>query len=252
MPVVVADYRCEIRRSWVMAGLLREKGSTKLEQRLLRMTENERKHWGQLSGMAPYRAESHTFIDAGHHCSQSSVGNPYCKFLEGIPEIRNRMAMEQHETEELSNSGSYREKKPAVRRVLIQIGVLLALALVSIFVMAKMAVSPEFVRPMEEALDSQQSAAMAMAGSASGLSFVLAAVPTDATTPVANQLANLSSFFVISIAAVILQKALITVVGYVSFTYLIPLACGLGITYLVFRWESVRIIAVKLAFLAWS
>lgn len=155
--------------------------------------------------------------------------------------------MEQHETDVLPGSGSHRVKKAAVRRVLIQVGGLLALALVSIFLLAKIAVSPEFVSPMDEALDSQQSSAMAMAGSASALSIVLAAVPTDATTPVANQLANLSSFFVISIAAVILQKALITVVGYVAFTYLIPLACGLGITYLVFRWESVRIIAVKLA-----
>ncbi len=157
------------------------------------------------------------------------------------------LRIENRQIGEIQDSGQYGVEKSAGRMVLIQIGGLVTLALISVFFLAKIAVSPELIGPMKDSLDSQQSSAAAMAASASGLSIVLAAVPTDATTPVANQLANLSSFFIISIAAVILQKALITIVGHISFAYLIPLACGLGIAYLIFRRESLRIIAIKLA-----
>lgn len=157
------------------------------------------------------------------------------------------MRIENRETEEVPDSGLDEVERSTGRRTLIQIGGLFALALISIFLLAKIAVSPELIGPMKDSLDSQQSSALVMAGSASGLSIVLAAVPTDATTPVANQLANLSSFFIISVAAIILQKALITVVGPISFGYLLPLACGLGIAYLIFKKEALRIVAIKVA-----
>lgn len=157
------------------------------------------------------------------------------------------MRIEKRHTGEIPDSGPREVDRATGRRVLIQVGVLMALALVSMFLLAKIAVSPEVIGPLKDSLDSQQSSAVVMAGSASGLSIVLAAVPGDATTPVANQFANLSSFFIISIAAIILQKALITVIGHISFTYLIPLACGLGIAYVIFKRESLRTIALKLA-----
>jgi hypothetical protein len=157
------------------------------------------------------------------------------------------LRIENRQTGEVPYSEPNEVERPTGKRALIQIGGLLALALISIFLLAKIAVSTDLIGPMKDSLDSQQSSAVTMASSAAGLSIVLAAVPTDATTPVANQLANLSSFFVISIAAIILQKALITVVGHISFAYLIPLACGLGIAYLIFKKEALRIIAIKLA-----
>ena len=49
------------------------------------------------------------------------------------------------------------------------------------------------------------------------------------------------------LCAIYLEKYLVTITGYVAFTYLIPIACGLWILNLIFANATVRKLAAKLA-----
>jgi len=55
----------------------------------------------------------------------------------------------------------------------------------------------------------------------------LASVVGDATTPVANEIMDISSYLLIVVCALVLEKSLLTVFGYIAFNILIPIACGL-------------------------
>jgi hypothetical protein len=65
--------------------------------------------------------------------------------------------------------------------------------------------------------------------------------------PIANQIAELTSYFIVILGAILLQKMLMAVVGYVSFIFIIPAACFLGISYLYTKKDIIRNLAIKLA-----
>src|SRR5699024_7383165 len=65
--------------------------------------------------------------------------------------------------------------------------------------------------------------------------------------PIANQMADLSKYFIIVLSAILLEKMLVGVIGYISFSYIIPIACGLGILYLFTKLEILRNLSIKLS-----
>ncbi|MEU2199113.1 hypothetical protein [Isoptericola sp. NPDC019482] len=123
--------------------------------------------------------------------------------------------------------------------------VLLGLALVSVFVVAPFATDPATTAGVRDHLSDQQSAVTGMAGAAAGLSVATDLIPNVDGIPA--QLADLSGWFIVIVAAIILQKVLVGVVGYVSFTWVIPAASFLGVAYVFTRREMLRTLAVKLA-----
>ena len=151
------------------------------------------------------------------------------------------------EAEVLPESVEHDPVRPPLRTFLIQVGVLVVVALVSVLVLARWAQSPDAIMGVREQLDEQQASVGAMAASAAGLSFALSAIPTDAATPVAEQLAELGSYFIVILGAILLQKMLFATVGYVVFMFIIPVACALGVAFAWFRREFLRTIAIKLA-----
>ena len=60
-------------------------------------------------------------------------------------------------------------------------------------------------------------------------SAAITLLPGDTATPIAEKLADLSGYFLIVLCAIFLEKYLLTITSYVSFTILIPAACALGI-----------------------
>ncbi|MFT4219819.1 MAG: hypothetical protein QM611_04805 [Microbacterium sp.] len=86
-----------------------------------------------------------------------------------------------------------------------------------------------------------------LAAGSTALSAALSLVPDDMLTPVADQLADVSGWFVVIIAAIILQKILVTVSGGIAFTVIVPLACVLGIVAVYSRRAALRSLAIKLA-----
>ncbi|MEI3361149.1 MAG: hypothetical protein V8R75_00450 [Oscillospiraceae bacterium] len=56
-------------------------------------------------------------------------------------------------------------------------------------------------------------------------SVAVSAVPGDATTPLASKIADLSSYLLLVVGAIMLEKLLLTMLPYAAFTILIPAAC---------------------------
>lgn len=129
----------------------------------------------------------------------------------------------------------------------IQLLLLLALALVSIFLLAKLASSPATHAATIQSLEAKRSTIMELTAGASAASIAVAAIPGDATTPIANELAQLNSFFVISLGAVLLEKYLLTIIGYGVFKFMLPVACALTGLGILLRNFSLRTIGIKLA-----
>lgn len=124
---------------------------------------------------------------------------------------------------------------------------LILLALFSIFVLSRIMASPVFYAPILESLNDKEASVMKLAAIAAASSTALSLIPGDAAMPIANQIAELTSYFIVILGAILLEKMLITVVGYVSFGFIIPAACLVEITHLCSNRVAFRNLAIKLA-----
>lgn len=123
---------------------------------------------------------------------------------------------------------------------------LLSVALLSIFVVSKPATSPKNYRATIESIDEKKATVMGITATAAAVSTALALIPSDATTPVANQIMEISSYLLIVVCVLVLEKSLLTALGYLSFNILIPIACGLLGFYVFIKKETIKILAIKL------
>ena len=69
-----------------------------------------------------------------------------------------------------------------------------------------------------------------LTGTATALATGAAAIPGDATTPIANKLADVAGYMVIVYAVIIIEKYLLTITGYIAFKILFPIGCILMAT----------------------
>ena len=129
----------------------------------------------------------------------------------------------------------------------IMAAVLAVIALVSFFKVADYAASPEVHKETIEALEDKRDTVMHLTTAATGVSVAITMIPGDAATPIAEKLADLSTIFLLVLSAIYLEKYLVTITGFAAFKLLIPLACGAGITAVLFRNHVAKQIAAKLA-----
>lgn len=133
-----------------------------------------------------------------------------------------------------------------VRR-LVAAGVLVVIALLSAFWLARVTSQPEFHAASIAALDEKKVTVMELTAATAVGSVAISAIPGDATTPIANQISDLSGYLLIVVGALMLEKLLLSLTCYAAFQFLIPIACILGIVYLFARVEWCRVLARKLA-----
>lgn len=130
-------------------------------------------------------------------------------------------------------------------------GALAIAALLSFFLLAAHFSSPETYAGTIESLDAKKTTVMELIAASTAASGAITLLPGDAGTPIAEKLVDLSSDFLIVLAAIYLEKYLLTVLGFAAFKILIPLACALGIAALVFpamQWrKALAQLAAKLA-----
>ena len=107
--------------------------------------------------------------------------------------------------------------------------VLLAVAALSAFVVSERVSAPEYHKASMEALEEKKITVMEMTAAVAASSIAVAAIPGDATTPLADQIAELGSYLMIAAGAVMLEKFLLAITGHAAFSLLIPAACVLGI-----------------------
>ena len=132
-------------------------------------------------------------------------------------------------------------------KTIISVVALILVAILSIFVIEPFASSAKTHANSIKTLDEKKITVMEITAATAGSATALAAIPGDATTPVANQILKLSSYLLVVIGAIFLEKVLITLTGFVAFKFLIPIACLLYAIYLFAEKDFFKNLAVKLA-----
>ena len=133
------------------------------------------------------------------------------------------------------------EKQKKILFALIPI----VIALLSFFVIARFTSSTEFNAKTIQSLDDKKTTVMELAAASTAASAAFRLIPGDVGSPIAFKLADLSSYFLIVLCAIYLEKYLVTITGYAAFKILVPIACGFFSGYLLWRKEILRVVAQK-------
>lgn len=129
---------------------------------------------------------------------------------------------------------------------IIKIFLPVIIALILIFVISPAITSPQFHASTIEYLDGKGETVMEFAAVTASVSAGLSAIPGDAATPIADQLAQMSVYFLIVMCALYLEKYLIVITGCLSFKFLMPAACILLSVYFFTDKQKIKQLAVKL------
>ena len=134
-----------------------------------------------------------------------------------------------------------------IKQKCITAAVLLLVAILSITVVGKYTSAPENHQKTIASLDEKKQTVMELTAASTVTSALITPLPGDTATPIAEKMADVSGYLLVVLCAIYLEKYLVTITGYVAFTYLIPIACGLWILNLIFANATVRKLAAKLA-----
>ena len=129
----------------------------------------------------------------------------------------------------------------------LQIVLPLILALISIFVITGYASSVKTHAGTISSLDEKKSTVMELTATSAAASAAITVIPGDVATPIADKLADLSSYFLVVLSAIYLEKFLVTILGIAAFRYLIPAACIIFAANAFFKSDGLRRLAIKLA-----
>lgn len=129
---------------------------------------------------------------------------------------------------------------------LILISACVITAFISIFVISKHFSSVDTWKDVILYLNSKKDTVMELTVTSTAASAALSALPGDATTPIATKLVDLSTYFLIILSAIYLEKYMLTIIPFVSFSILIPLACLLFAIYIFHKSDALKNLAIKL------
>lgn len=120
-----------------------------------------------------------------------------------------------------------RMKKVERRATFIIIAILFVIAVISFFWISGVASSEDSFEGTYSALDEKRTNVTELMGVTAASSTAISLLPGDAGTPIADQLADLSGYFMFILAAIYLEKWMVTITGMLAFKILIPVACGM-------------------------
>ncbi len=133
---------------------------------------------------------------------------------------------------------------------MIAIVLLLAVIACSTTFVAKTFTDPQTYSKTIESIDEKKVTVLGVSAAIAGSATLLASVHGDATTPLAEEMMDLSSCLVAVVCVLVLEKSLLTVFGAVSCYFLFPVACLLLIFYVIKRKSLLVSWAIKLSVLA--
>lgn len=131
------------------------------------------------------------------------------------------------------------------------VAILAVVALFSATVLSNHYSSEETYQGIYEQLDEKRENVIALTASSAAISAGITLLPDDTGTPIAEELSQISMSFAIVIAALLLEKYLLTTLGFTFFTFVVPICCALLAASLLMRptnpsKHSLRLSAVKL------
>ncbi|MDO4869753.1 MAG: beta-carotene 15,15'-monooxygenase [Bacillota bacterium] len=132
------------------------------------------------------------------------------------------------------------------RKDWIIIGALIVIAAVSFFMIASVASSEDSFTGTYSSLEEKRTNVTELMGAAAASSTAISLLPGDAGTPIADQLADLSGYFMFILAAIYLEKWMVTITGMLAFKILIPASCGVLIIAQIIRNNTWKTVGIKL------
>ncbi len=133
-----------------------------------------------------------------------------------------------------------------MKKMIISV-LLVVMGLSSFFIFSGVFSKPELYQSTIDVLNDKQANVMALTAASAAASTALSAIPGDAGTPIASQISEISTYLFGVTCIIFLEKYMLTVIGYIIFKIIFPIACGLGIVYLMSDRISLRNIAIKLS-----
>ncbi len=125
--------------------------------------------------------------------------------------------------------------------------VILLIAVISFTKVANWAADPNTHRHSIEQTDEKVKDVMTLSGGAAAASATLSLLPGDMCTPLSEQCAELATYFLLILSALYLEKFMITLSGYVTFRFFIPLACVIFIAGILLGKKTLYFIAGRIA-----
>ena len=89
-------------------------------------------------------------------------------------------------------------------------------------------------------LDKKKNFVLGLSGTSVTASFLIGLIPGDASTPLANQFANLSGYLTIILSILFFEKYLLTLIATIIFRFVIPVLCIISIVYLYLPYSNKR------------
>ncbi|MGT2753541.1 hypothetical protein [Streptococcus ovis] len=124
---------------------------------------------------------------------------------------------------------------------------LLVVALISYFVLAESDWLKQIVSGLTTSLDDKKATVVSLTAASATASVALTAIPGDVAMPIAENLADLSDYFLIVFGAIWLQKYLVGITGFVTFKLVVPTVCLLLASNVFLKKDRLTIFAKKLA-----
>lgn len=137
-------------------------------------------------------------------------------------------------------------KTPFNLNTVFRIAVLLVVMIVSITILAPVMSKPETYSKTIAKLNEKQMNIMEVSAAATVSSITLAAIPDDATTPVANKIMDLTGYLVLVLCTIVMEKYMLTIFGSLAFQYLLPAICALLILNTFLKNPSIAKLASKI------
>lgn len=125
--------------------------------------------------------------------------------------------------------------------------VLILIAVISFTKIAPWAADPQNHTHSIEQTEEKINTVMTLSGGAAATSATLSLLPGDMCTPLSEQLAELAKYFLVILSALYLEKFMIGITGYITFSIFIPLACIVFCGAIIFGKKSWYSIAGKIA-----
>ena len=109
------------------------------------------------------------------------------------------------------------------KKAAIIAAIMIVFAVVSFFWISGYTSNPDNFQGTLGSLENKSSTVMELTAGSTALSAAITLIPGDIGTPIAEKLADLSGYFVFILAAIYVEKWLVTITGLVAFKYIIPL-----------------------------
>lgn len=122
------------------------------------------------------------------------------------------------------------EKRSLTARVLKIIG-WIALAALSLTLLRRVLVSVDSYRSIIDSLDAKRATVFSLITASTAVSAAITLIPGDVGTPIAQQVAQLSEYFIVVLGALYLEKYVLTILGFVSSVILVPGASLLSVAH---------------------